>query len=681
MTAAEGAGSFEEALFQQAGAGLEVYDRNLRVLRANPAVLRMRGLSAGQVIGLDLRELDSGIPVSPVMDEVLKTSATVSDSPVVASPESGAGRRREYAVTGYPLLDGDRPIGAAAMIHDVTDRVRSRQGLELLNTARARIGTTLDPLRTAQELADTAVPGFANAVAVDLLESVLTGDAPLGPVSARLPMRRAGFSAREGAYGAYPVGSASYYGFPTPYTQALADLQPRLVEAVPPAGQWLIHDRARAEFIARLGVHSLIVTPLTVHGLVLGLVAFYRDRSRPEPFDEEDVSLAMRLTAVAALCIDNARRFTREHTIATTLQRSLLPRMPPHVAAVDSSQCFVPDRYGAHWFDVLPLSSCRVGLILGYVHGEDLQASVTMGRLRTAASTLASMDLPPDELMAHLDDAAQNLAREQEADPASLHRRRAPFNASCLYMTYDPVTLQCQAVSAGHDAPLVTSPEGAVSQLEVPRGAPLGQGAPYEMHTVRLREGSLLCLYSDSLTGRYPTEAQERLSRLRDAMANTSATPGEICDTIAYKLLRDMPQDGIALLVARLRRIRPDCVASWTFPAEPVSVGAARRAAGEQLAEWVLQDQIPTTALIVSELATNVIQHAVGSIGLRLILDRTLTVEVFDDADTAPHLRHARLQDESGRGLFLVASLSQHWGTRYGETGKTVWAEQDVSGT
>ncbi|MGW3731314.1 ATP-binding protein, partial [Streptomyces sp. NPDC000851] len=135
-----------------------------------------------------------------------------------------------------------------------------------------------------------------------------------------------------------------------------------------------------------------------------------------------------------------------------------------------------------------------------------------------------------------------------------------------------------------------------------------------------------------------------------------------------------------AILVARTRRLDPDRVAFWTFPAEPASVREARRAARERLARWGLEDQAVVAELVVSELATNVIRHAQGPIRLRLILDRVLTIEVSDDADTAPHLRHARLQDEGGRGLFLVASFASRWSTRYGESGKTIWAEEELAG-
>lgn len=675
--APEGVWSLHKSLFDQARAGLEVYDAGLRVLQVNPAMLMMRGLSSDMVVGAELADLDSGIPLSPLMHEVMETGTPVFDRPMTAERES----RREYAVTGYPLREDGRSIGSASVIHDVTEEVRQRGELGLLHTARARIGNSLDAVRTTQELADVAVPRFADAVAVDLLESVLTGDAPVGPISDRLPMRRAAFKARDGQYGAYAVGSTSYVASPTPYTQALADLRPRLVDSMASAGAWMAYDRARAEFIARYGVQSLIVAPLTVHGLVLGLISFYREEgSRSRPFDEQDLSVAAQLAVCTSLCVDNARRFTREQAVATSLQRSLLPRRPPEVSAVESSHCYLPGRYGAHWFDVLPLSSCRVGLVIGYVPGQDLQAAAAMGRLRSAASTLASMDLPPDELLTHLDDAAQRLAREQDSAPVTLYQASPPFTASCLYVTYDPITGHCAAASAGHDSPLLTSPDGVVSTLEVPRGEPLGRGAPYDVVHTELPTGSVLSLFSDNSVGRYPGEADGRLGRLRDVVGDLDATPQQICDTIAYTVVQGTPLDGVALLVARTRSLDPDQISSWTFPPEALSVREARRAVRDQLAAWDLEEHVPVTDLVVSELATNVVRHAEGGIRLRLIRDRTLTVEVSDDADTAPHLRHARLQDEGGRGLFLVASLSQHWGTRYEATGKTIWAEQDLTG-
>lgn len=674
-------GGLEKDFFEQSQAGLEAYDTDLRVLAANPAMLALRGLPAGRVVGASLPDLDARITLSPLIREALRTGRPVVGRSLCAAPAADPPQQHSYSVNAYPLRRGDGPPHAVvAVLHDVTHQARRQQELDLLTVARTQVGRTLDALETCRELADMAVPAFADAVAVDLAEAVLEGDAPVGPVTARVPMRRAAFTSREGQHGAYPVGGASPFGSHTPYAQALGDLRPRLVPSVSDAAAWLVHDRARSQFLTECQVHSMIVAPLTVHGLVLGIAAFYRGESTSEPFDADDLSLATQLAACAAVCIDNARRFTREHTVATTLQRTLLPSEAPSIPAMEVSHCYRLGRYGAHWFEVLPLSSCRVGLVIGYVPGDGLTASVAMGRLRTAASTLAVMDLPPDELLAHLDDVAQRLAREQDEDSVTLHHARPPFTASCLYLTYDPISLRCSAASAGHESPLLTHPDGIVTTLGVTRGTPLGRGVPHEMFTTELPPGSVLSLYSDGSMERHPAEARDRVDRLRETVAEAQHTPEHLCARASYQVLGGTePRDGAALLVGRTRAMAADSVASWTFPPEPASVREARRAAREQLARWKLDEYTPATELVVSELATNVVEHAAGPIRLRLIRDRALTVEVSDDADTAPHLRHARLQDEDGRGVFLVASLAERWGTRYEDTGKTIWAEQTLT--
>nr|WP_250280007.1 ATP-binding protein [Frankia sp. Cppng1_Ct_nod] len=94
--------------------------------------------------------------------------------------------------------------------------------------------------------------------------------------------------------------------------------------------------------------------------------------------------------------------------------------------------------------------------------------------------------------------------------------------------------------------------------------------------------------------------------------------------------------------------------------------------------DWGLEPVAFTTELVVSELVTNAIRHARAPLQLRLILDSSLICEVSDASSTAPHLRRARTFDEGGRGLFLVAALTQRWGTRQTLCGKTIWAEQSI---
>jgi anti-sigma regulatory factor (Ser/Thr protein kinase) len=163
---------------------------------------------------------------------------------------------------------------------------------------------------------------------------------------------------------------------------------------------------------------------------------------------------------------------------------------------------------------------------------------------------------------------------------------------------------------------------------------------------------------------------------LAHALAEPPPSLEAVCDHLVTALLPERSIDDVALLVARTHALGPSRVATWDLPAAPVVVADARRRAADQLATWGLDDAVPTTELIVSELVTNAIRHAEAPIQLRLIRNTALICEVSDASSTAPHPRRARALDEGGRGLFLVGQLAERWGTRHTPTGKTIWAEQ-----
>ncbi len=145
-------------------------------------------------------------------------------------------------------------------------------------------------------------------------------------------------------------------------------------------------------------------------------------------------------------------------------------------------------------------------------------------------------------------------------------------------------------------------------------------------------------------------------------------------------LVPSRPIDDVALLIARTHVLPPDDVASWSLPLEPASAARARALTSAKLTEWGLEHLAFTTELIASELITNVYRYASGPATLRLIRERSLVCEVSDTSHTSPHLRRARTTDEGGRGLFLVAQMTERWGTRYTREGKTVWTEQPLAG-
>ena len=569
--------------------------------------------------------------------------------------------------------------GVLLAAQDITEEHLARSRLALLNDASVRIGSTLDLARTAQELADVAIPRFADFVTVDLLPAIEGGDdpptgAPLSPVMLRRVANQSVLPGcpeavvEYGAVAAYPDDSAA--------AVCLATGRPLIREVTQPEMKKLANQvPERADRMRRFGFHSVLAVPMRARGITLGVATFSRHR-RPEPFEQDDLLLGEEITARAAVCIDNARRYTRERRTSLALQSSLLPQRLPPQAAVDIASRYLPAStqagVGGDWFDVIPLSGARVALVVGDVVGHGIQASATMGRLRTAVRTLADVDLPPDELLTHLDDLVIHWSAEADSTADDI-------GATCLYAVYDPVSRRCALARAGHPVPALATPDGAVEFLEVPASPPLGLGGlPFEATEFELPEGSLLALYTDGLIEAGGRDIDEGLDALREVLARPAPSLESACDTVLQALLPDRPADDVALLMARTRALDTAHVATWDVPPDPSAVAETRKNVCRQLAAWDLDEAAFVTELVVSELVTNAIRYGGPPIQLRLIRDRNLICEVSDASNTAPHLRRARTFDEGGRGLLLVAQLTQEWGTRQTYAGKTIWAEQKL---
>ncbi|MDX3238895.1 SpoIIE family protein phosphatase [Streptomyces sp. ME03-5709C] len=570
----------------------------------------------------------------------------------------------------------------------------ARDRLALVSDASKRIGGTLNVARTAEELAEVAVPRFADYVAVDLFDAVLRGEEPpTAPMTGPVPLRRvAQRSVLAGCpESALRTGEGESHPPVSLPARCLAAAQPvraRLLEGTE-VDEWLVNDPRRAALAREHGIHSAIAVPLCARGSALGTALFLRHQ-RPGRFDADDLVLAEEIAARAAVCLDNARRYTLERETSLTLQHSCLPRHLPEVAAADVVSRYLPAGsgvgVGGDWFDVIPLSGARVALVVGDVVGHGLQASATMARLRAAVRALADMDLPPDELLTHLDDVVLRLRTEGEDEAggpgATLAEHHAgEVGATCLYAVYDPVAHRCVLARAGHVPPVVVMPDHSTEIMELPPGPPLGLGGwPFESAEVDLPEGSLLVLYTDGLVRSHGYDLDSGLQRLLTVLAQPEAYLDAACEAAVRALRDDHPTDDAALLIARTHVLDADHVATWSLPADPSVVAQARDRVSRQLAAWGVADAAFTTELVVSELVTNAIRYARPPVQLRVILERgNLTCEVSDGSDTSPHLRRARTYDEGGRGLFIVAQLAERWGTRHGPNGKIIWAEQIVA--
>ena len=352
------------------------------------------------------------------------------------------------------------------------------------------------------------------------------------------------------------------------------------------------HNPARAAMIRKFGIHSVLSVPIRARGVTLGVAVFLRGQ-RPEPFEQDDVLLAEELTAMAALSLDNARRYTRERTTALALQRSLLPQRLPRQSAVEVASRYLPASahagVGGDWFDVIPLSGARVALVVGDVVGHGIHASATMGRLRTAVRTLADVELPPDELLTRLDDLVSRLSADAGADDGD--DAENDVGTTCLYAVYDPVSRRCSLARAGHPLPALVTPDGTASFLDLPAGPPLGLGGlPFESTEIELPAGSILALYTDGLIESRYHDIDLGLERLRRALTHQERSLETTCDNVLRAVLPDRPADDVALLIARTRALDSDQVATWDLPADPAIVADARRKVAERLAGWGLHD-------------------------------------------------------------------------------------------
>ncbi|MFE2945227.1 SpoIIE family protein phosphatase [Streptomyces sp. NPDC059255] len=426
----------------------------------------------------------------------------------------------------------------------------------------------------------------------------------------------------------------------------------------------------------RTGMQAWALLPLTASGRTFGVcvVAF----ACPRHFTKDERTLLTTIRALVAQSLERARLYDAEHTRSRELQRSLLPRDLPDLPAYTAAARYLPAGQGmdvgGDWYDIIPLSSGQVALVVGDVMGHGLPQAATMGRLRTAVHTLADLELPPDEIMGHLNDIVGGMDED--------------LFVTCLYALYDSTTRICSVTRAGHPPPALVHPDGTVCFPGPDADPPLGAAKPpFRSVEMTVPDGSLLVLYTDGLVESAKREIDEGMSSLARLLRTAheegvDADLEALCDTLTAGLLSGEHQaaDDAAILVARLHALPGDRMASWSLPAAPKAAGQARRHVREQLASWSLNDLTPTTELLASELVGNVVRHAKGPVRLRLLHDDGLVCEVFDGSLTMPRIRHATETDEGGRGLQLVTALSQRWGVRYTPTGKCIWTEQILLG-
>ncbi|MEU6758137.1 SpoIIE family protein phosphatase [Streptomyces sp. NPDC046685] len=552
-----GSSAVWDGLFARSPVGIAILDTQLRFLQVNPALEAMNGLAESAHVGRRLAEVLPQVnagEMEEAMREVLDTGEPVLDRRRTGRTPADPEHDHVWACSYVRVEDpGGRPIGVIASLLDITAQERDhteaeagRRRLALLSEASSRVGASLDLERTAQELADLSVPHLADAVTVDVLDSLARGGEPGPGLAAGVALRRLGKAPLSGSAVTRilaPLGRTLTFPAAAPYTQALAARQPFLIahlddRAVAPAAR---HSPKPAQLL-ETGVHSFMMVPLIARDLVLGVATFYRIR-RVSPFGSDDVTLAGELAARAAISIDNARLYLHEHETAVVLQRSMLPQHVTPPPGIEIAHRYLPasdvNEVGGDWYDVLPLTGGRAALLIGDVMGHGIAAAAVMGRLSATVRALARLDMPPAALLQQLE--------------ATLADLTEPMLATFLYVVCDPATGHCTVTRAGHPPPAVAQPDGTVSIVNTPPGAPLGVGGiTFTTTDITLPPGSLLVLYTDGLIEARNRDIDERLAELTSLLTDSRQPLDHLCDSLIAHLVPASADDDIALLAARI---------------------------------------------------------------------------------------------------------------------------------
>nr|WSZ14166.1 SpoIIE family protein phosphatase [Streptomyces canus] len=642
--------------------GFLAVDDEWRITFANLEAERFLGFSEEELFGRLLWDLPATRQVPGLKESCLEAGA--QEKPAGFDVYLADCRRRVHV----RLVPG--PDGRTLYFQDVTEKRRlaeERQATERATAERAvriaELTTELAKATTSRDVVDAVarrvLPPFA---ASGLMVQVSEGD--------RLH--------HVGAVG-YPqdfvtlLDSRSRAATGDPAWDTIASGLPLFMSS---AHEYAAHYPELAGFPARGEKKSWAFLPLTASGHTFGVCVVSFDR--PRLLDDEERALLTTITALVAQSLERARLYDAEHTRSRELQRSLLPQALPDLPACTAAARYLPAGPGADvggdWYDLIPLSGGQVALVVGDVMGHGLPEAATMGRLRTAVHTLADLELPPGEILGHLNDIVGGMGEASYA--------------TCLYALYDPTTRVCSIARAGHPPPALVRPDGTVHFPEPDADPPLGAAKPpFETAELEVPEGSLLVLYTDGLVESAKREIDEGMAELARLLGaahadGTAVDLERLCDMLTAGLLPTDQQaaDDAAFLVARLHALPADRMAGWSLPEDPKAASQARRHIREQLAAWDLDDLSPTTELLVSELVGNVVRHARGPVRLRLLHTTELICEVYDGSQTMPRIRRATETDEGGRGLQLISALSNRWGARYTPTGKCIWTEQSLRG-
>ncbi|GGV80922.1 hypothetical protein GCM10015535_19890 [Streptomyces gelaticus] len=542
------------ALLDGTTAGVGVLDTKLRYLYVNPALERLNGIPAAEHLGRTVAEVLPGVDAREDMMRAVLADGKPREITSSGFTAAAATVRRYWHGAYHRLEIGGRIVGLAGIVMEVMasdkgqrELEQARRHLTLLDTAAARIGTTLDMDTTCAELVDLVVPGLADIATVEVFPPDVAPQVRPAPPGV-LRLRRAALQAVPGlrdelhAFGL--TGEYIDYQEGAAVQRCLAASRP-VVENLTTDEQ-LLRSAPGPERLAAyraLGMHSAVIVPLTVRSGPLGILGLIRAGDSPV-FADEDVVIARELAGRAAVDLDHARRYAHEHTIALELQRSLLsePR-PPHPHIELATRYLPADRsvmVGGDWFDIIPLRDGRHLNAMGDVMGHGMEAAVAMSHYRSLLRMLADEELPPHRILEQLDRMVERSGPDRAA--------------TCLLAVVDRSGTACEVASAGHLPPVLIDPRaGARVCDEVTVGPPLGTGfGGYRTTLLEFEPDAVLFLYTDGLVERRGEDIDVSVGRLKELTIPVGGSLDALLDEVLERF-GPGAEDDIAVLASRTR--------------------------------------------------------------------------------------------------------------------------------
>jgi PAS domain S-box-containing protein len=418
------------------------------------------------------------------------------------------------------------------------DAERMQGRLALMAEATSTLIATLDLTDVLDRLARLCVPLLADWVFITLADDT-------GAVRETASRHRDGFADELRLLATQHVG---HLPEASPTRRSIAASRPVLVQHAGEGLDQLITSAAAREAAERLGTGSLLAVPMVARRRTRGAILLGR-RDTERPFDQEDVDLAEDLARRAALAMDNVRLYQQEHTVADTLQRSLLPELPV-IAGVDSAAHYVSAStaadVGGDFYDLLHLPDGSIGVVIGDVVGHDVAAAAAMGHLRGLIRACAweAPDPDPAAVLARVDRLVQGLG---VASMATMVYARAVPPAE------DGAPWRVHLASAGHPPPLLRTPDGEVQLLDGVTGLLIGVDGtlPRRSTAIDLPRGGTLLAYTDGLIERPGTDLDEGIAELVERLvaAPAGAGPRQLCDAAVAGSLDG--RDDVALIAVR----------------------------------------------------------------------------------------------------------------------------------